>query len=340
MSPLAPVFAQLGHEVASLTGRLGRRVEVERLGVLDRAGHLPLAEPGRASPNGSCRLIQAADGWIAVNLAREDDLTLVPAWLEQAVQGDAWGAIIAAAQDRPCADLMARAILLGLPVAGVGETRAGDLAPPQLLLGRSGEHTGPLKVLDTSALWAGPLCGAILAAMGARVTRLDSLGRPDPSAISTPEFFRRLNGLKTDLQLDLNNPAERARLLAAACEADVLITAARPRALAALGLSPEVAFAANPGLVWVAITGHGWTGEAAERVAFGDDAAAAGGLVRWAPPGEPRFLGDALADPVTGLCAATAALRVLDAGGGALIDVALARCAAGAAAHLRLDRAA
>lgn len=340
MSPLAPVFRRLGDEVANLTARLGRRVDVEALGVLDRTGHLPLAEPGRVSPNGSCRLVQAADGWFAVNLPREDDLALVPAWLEQAVDGDPWAALRAAALGRPWRDLVAQAILLGLPVAGVGETAPSDLAPPLQALGRPRGRQGPLKVLDTSALWAGPLCGAILAAMGAQVTRLDSLGRPDPSAASTPEFFRRLNGLKADLQLDLKRPPDRARLVAAAGEADVLITAARPRALAALGLSPDAIFAANPGLVWVAITGHGWTGAAGERVAFGDDAAAAGGLVRWSASGEPSFLGDALADPVTGLCSALAALRALDRGGGVLIDAGLARSAAGAAAHLQPRQAA
>ena len=92
------------------------------------------------------------------------------------------------------------------------------------------------------------------------------------------------------------------------------------------------AFQANPALTWVAITGYGWTGAAASRVAFGDDAAAAGGLVRWTKSGAPRFLGDALADPVTGLAAAIGALKGLASGGGVLVDVSLAGSAACAAA--------
>ncbi len=339
MSPLAPVFAHLGRDIAERTGRLGRRVEVESMGVLDRDGHLDLAAPGRVSPNGSCRLVRAADGWIAVNLPREDDRALVPAWLERSVEGDPWSAVATFARERGRAELLGRAILLNLPAACVGEVRAGELQPPLRAMGEPRLPAGPVKVLDMSALWAGPLCGAVLADMGAQVTRLDSVGRPDPSAVATPEFFRRLNGLKPDLQLDLKRSADRLRLIEAARRVDLLITAARPRALAALGLAPADLFAANPGLVWVAITGHGWTGDAAERVAFGDDAAAAGGLLRWTTTGEPNFLGDALADPVTGLCAAAAALRGLEAGGGVLVDVALARCAAGAAAHLGLERA-
>ena len=73
----------------------------------------------------------------------------------------------------------------------------------------------------------------------------------------------------------------------------------------------------------MAITAHGFTGPGALRVGFGDDCAAAGGLVDWQGD-EPRFRGDALADPLTGLEAALAVL----AGRTGLIDMAMARIAA------------
>lgn len=57
------------------------------------------------------------------------------------------------------------------------------------------------------------------------------------------------------------------------------------------------ALAVQSGLVWAAITAHGW---AEDRVGFGDDCAAAGGLASWVD-GEQRLVGDALADPLTGL---------------------------------------
>jgi crotonobetainyl-CoA:carnitine CoA-transferase CaiB-like acyl-CoA transferase len=107
-----------------------------------------------------------------------------------------------------------------------------------------------------------------------------------------------------------------------------------------LGLAPAEMFAANPSLVWVAITGYGWTGAAGMRVGFGDDTAAAGGLVRWTQKGEPRFAGDALSDPVTGLAAALGALQALAGGGGVLVDAAMASAAAAAAAMARLEAAA
>jgi hypothetical protein len=64
-------------------------------------------------------------------------------------------------------------------------------------------------------------------------------------------------------------------------------------------------------------------------VAFGDDAAVAGGLVVWDHHG-PCFCADAVADPTTGLVAAAAALAALGRGGRWLLDVAMA----GVAAHL------
>jgi crotonobetainyl-CoA:carnitine CoA-transferase CaiB-like acyl-CoA transferase len=92
-------------------------------------------------------------------------------------------------------------------------------------------------------------------------------------------------------------------------------------------LTPEALFARNPALLWIAITAHGFTGPDAMRVGFGDDCAAAGGLIGWID-GQPHFLGDALADPLTGLHAARLALECLAEGQGGLLDVALAPTAA------------
>lgn len=340
MSVIAPALAQLGAEIAERSAVVGRQVEVASLGITDRAGELPLATPGLVSPNGACRLVRAADGWVAVNLAREEDRDLVPAWLQCAFGGEPWAAIAAQAPKRSVADLIRDASLLGLPASAVGEARADSLQAPVLARGAAEPRRWLLKVVDLSALWAGPLCGAVLAASGAAVTKVESVRRPDPTRTSTPGFFERLNGAKAELALDLAAPDGQARLGDLIAGADVLITSMRPRGLASLGLTEAGVFAANPGLTWVAITGHGWTGPGAQRVAFGDDAAAAGGLVRWTAGGAPRFLGDALSDPVTGLAAASAALSALATGGGVIVDASLARSAAGAAAVCRLRTAA
>lgn len=100
-------------------------------------------------------------------------------------------------------------------------------------------------------------------------------------------------------------------------------------------MAPENLAKRNPGLVWIAVTGHGWSGASGERIGFGDDCAAAGGLVRWDERGAPQFMGDALADPLTGLSSAIAGLEALSLGGGYLVDAALAQTAAQTTARLR-----
>ena len=340
MSPVAGPLAKLAAQITELSEGLGRRVALDLPSLTDRAGHLALEPPGLVSPNGACRLVRTADGWIAVNLAREDDATLLPAWLGCDPADTSWPAIEAAAASRSWRDLVAGARLLGLPVGGVGEVSAAGMATPLLAAGRPARRrTSELSVVDLSTLWAGPLCGAVLAAVGASVTKVESVRRPDPSRGSTPDFFHSLNAAKAELALDFADPGDRARLKHMILAADVVITSARPRAFEQLGLAPAELFAARPDLTWVAISGYGWAGEDADRVAFGDDAAAAGGLVRWTASGEPNFLGDALADPLTGLAAAVGALQALGQGGGVIVDAALARTAAGAAAELGLREA-
>jgi crotonobetainyl-CoA:carnitine CoA-transferase CaiB-like acyl-CoA transferase len=111
--------------------------------------------------------------------------------------------------------------------------------------------------------------------------------------------------------------------------ADVVLEASRPRALEQVGIDATALITDGGPRAWVSITGHGRTGPARDWVAFGDDAAVAGGLVVRDGEG-PVFCADAVADPTTGLVAAVAALEALAAGGRQLIDVPLA----GVAAHL------
>jgi crotonobetainyl-CoA:carnitine CoA-transferase CaiB-like acyl-CoA transferase len=120
-------------------------------------------------------------------------------------------------------------------------------------------------------------------------------------------------------------------------QSDVVIEASRPRALAqmeidACGLVTATAQVRGAGpQIWVSITGYGRTHDDGQRVAFGDDAAAAGGLVVWHedPSGStggatPLFCADAVADPITGLAAAGACLNALERGERCLLDVSMA----------------
>jgi crotonobetainyl-CoA:carnitine CoA-transferase CaiB-like acyl-CoA transferase len=99
-------------------------------------------------------------------------------------------------------------------------------------------------------------------------------------------------------------------------EAGIVIESSRPRALARFGL--DAAAAAASGTTWVSITAYG---RASNRVGFGDDVAAGAGLVAGDVDGTPLFVGDAIADPLTGLTAAV--LAATAPSGGSLLDISM-----------------
>jgi crotonobetainyl-CoA:carnitine CoA-transferase CaiB-like acyl-CoA transferase len=171
------------------------------------------------------------------------------------------------------------------------------------------------------------LCGRLFAELGARVIKVESAARPDGARAGSPAFFARMNAGKQSVILDFASQAGRAELRELIAGADVVIEAARPRALPQLGIDAETIARANRRLTWIGITAYGRTGPWSNAVGFGDDCAAAAGLVVRDESGAPMFVADALADPLAGLMAASAAFAVLAAGGGALIDVALREAA-------------
>ncbi len=314
MTRLTDAIARAGERLVEVSGN---RIRFDAQRALARGDELALADPGLWSPNRHCRLVQCRDDWMAISLARDDDRDLVPAWTGAASDTDPWDAVIAAAARRSAAEMVAAGVYLHLPVALVGE--ASPLAAPSLIKGAT--PAGP--VVDLSALWAGPYCGALIAEAGYPVIKIESPDRPDSTARHTPKLDARLNSAKTRRRMALDG----ADLLETIATARALITSGRPHALARLGLDETRLFALNPGLLWIAITAHGWRGDGAMRVGFGDDCAAAGGLVRW-EESTPHFVGDALADPLTGLMGAMLALEALAEGRHGLLDVSLAGTAA------------
>ena len=215
-------------------------------------------------------------------------------------------------------------------MARVGEAAGSPgVSRVQLGPGPARRPTGCL-VVDLSSLWAGPLCGDLLAGAGATVVKVESSRRPDGARRGPRAFFDLLNGRKQSVVLDFASPEGRRALRALLQRADVVIEASRPRALEQLGIGAADIVRADGPQVWIAITGYGRGGDGANRIAFGDDAAAAGGLVVWHEE-RPMFCADALADPLTGLAAAGACLEAMAAGGRWLLDVSMAGVCAGLA---------
>ncbi|PQD98823.1 CoA transferase [Mycobacterium sp. EPG1] len=281
-------------------------------------------QPGdRISAGGATRLLRGPDGWCALTLSRPDDLQAVPALLEtDEVAADPWDAIARRAADVGVIAVAEQARLLGLPVGVLGET-----GPAPIAVRRSGSRATPgwcePLVVDLSTMWAGPLCGRLLADTGATVVKVESRARPDGPRRGPREFFDWMNAGKLSYEADFTDPAGLRRLLAVA---DVVIESSRPAALARHGLSPAD-IPARPGRVWIRITGHGTDGARADWVAFGDDAAVSGGLVTGSVE-DPQFCGDAIADPLTGIHAAAAVLAARNRGGGELLEISMAAVAA------------
>ncbi len=325
----APVA--LVRRIVGLVEHLDRRgasvsslVSARGVGLLaERAAAMGLPASGAVSAGGASRFLLARDGWLALSLARPEDQELLPAWLdgvaaplEEAVGG------------RPVAELVERAVLLGLPCAEVDAVDGADGAEA-VLVDRCGEAPPrPIAeslVVNLSALWAGPLCADLLARAGARLITVESERRPDGGR-QARRFFAALHGRSESVALDLTGSTGRRRLARLIDRADVVIEGSRPRALEQMGIDARRTTARGGPQVWLSITAHGRTGMAARRVGFGDDAAAAGGLVGWIDA-SPRFVADAVADPLSGLTAAATVLELLDRGGRWMADVALARTA-------------
>ena len=326
--------ARLDERGAGLVGRFGAGGR----GLLtDRARVLGLPPAGTISSGGACRLLRAADGWIAVSLARPDDITAVPAWLgDERVDpndlgDDPWGVVEEHIASRSGTELVERATLLGLACAVVGEQTDQRPIVAERLGPAPARPVDGARVVNLASLWAGPLTAQLLHRLGARVTKVESVRRPDGGR-QHPEFFDQLHAGADFVTLDWSTDAGRARLRDLLESADVVIEGSRPRALEQLGIDARSVVRRGP-QVWVSITGHGRGAASAMRVGFGDDAAAAGGLVDWVDD-TPRFVGDAVADPLTGLTAAAAVADALEAGGRSLLDVALSRVAASVAASV------
>jgi hypothetical protein len=321
---LLPFLRAVRSEIAWRSAALGRSVELDTAALLgERAAIAGFSRQGRRSCGGATELLRSGDGaWIAASLARPDDVDLVPAWLG--------GTDLATGvATRGADDVVAAAIELGIPCSRLGEVQATGPAFSAVALA-----TGPARpaltearVVDLSSLWAGPLCGHVLTLAGAgNVIKVESTRRPDGARRGPPAFFDLLHAGQRSVVLDLDERADVERLRALLLTADIVIESSRPRALAQLGIDAATTAAAS-GAVWVSITGHGRDPGGAGRVAFGDDAAVAGGLVAGTPE-DPVFCADAVADPLTGLVAAAVAMDRFAAGGAWLVDVAMARVAA------------
>ena len=204
-----------------------------------------------------------------------------------------------------------------------GETRAGALAG--------------IRVVELAHIMAGPVCGRMLADLGADVVKVESPEGGDPTRgfvplerARTSGAFVMLNRGKRGMVADLKTEAGRVAVgrLLAGC--DVVIENFRRGVMEGFGLGYESLRAANPGLVYCQITGFGRTGPLADRRGFDLIAQGMTGLmsVTGEGPGRPPVkCGPPVTDITAGILGAMGVVAALYArektGVGQRVDTSL-----------------
>ena len=181
----------------------------------------------------------------------------------------------------------------------------------------SNNPTGPLKgmkVIELAHIMAGPVCGLMLADMGADVVKVEKIGSGDDSRRFLPPdingesaAYMMMNRNKRGVALDLKHEDGKAVLRNLLKDADVVIENYRHDTMARLGLDYESLKAINPGIIYCEISGFGRTGPYRERGGFDLIAQGMSGLMSITGEGPDRApvkVGPPITDITAGILAA------------------------------------
>ena len=198
---------------------------------------------------------------------------------------------------------------------------------------------GPLegvRVLDASAVIAGPFGAAMLGDFGAEVIKVEMPGKGDSARGMGPHFqgeslrWPTFSRNKKAITLDLRKEEGKNLFLKLVEKSDVIFENFRTGTFDKWGLDYETLKKHNPGIIVVRVTGYGQTGPYAKLAGFGTPCTAFSGLtgVSGFPDRHPVSPSISLADYVAGLYAAYAAMLCMyhrDARkkGGQEVDVSL-----------------
>ncbi|WP_395405206.1 CaiB/BaiF CoA transferase family protein [Pseudoduganella sp. UC29_106] len=187
-----------------------------------------------------------------------------------------------------------------------------------------------LHIVEFEGLGPGPLCGRILAGFGASVTLVI---RPGPAVVAGllgggSDGVRPLAEGKTELALNLKDPADRQRALDLLAQADGLIEGNRPGVMERLGLGPSDVAAVNPRLVYGRMTGWGQEGPLAQAAGHDLNYVALSGLLSLAAPGGqlpafPPTLGDGAGALGLAFGMVSGILQARSTGKGCVVDAAI-----------------
>lgn len=174
-----------------------------------------------------------------------------------------------------------------------------------------------VTVIECATFVTGPYATALLADLGARVIKIEPLPDGDPYRYFSPDSpfspnFAHLNRSKESMGLDLKTEKGKEICARLAEKADVFVENFRPGAMDRLGLSYDRLRALNRRLTYCSISAFGQSGPYADKPGFDTLGQAMSGLLSVLTDlDQPKVMGIALSDYVTGLSAAYGILGAL-----------------------------
>jgi crotonobetainyl-CoA:carnitine CoA-transferase CaiB-like acyl-CoA transferase len=174
-----------------------------------------------------------------------------------------------------------------------------------------------ITVVECSTFVTGPYATALLADLGARVIKIESPPEGDPYRYFAPDpyfsfNFAHLNRNKQSLVLDLKSPEGQKICFELLKQADVFVENFRPGTAERLGLGYEDLKAVNQRLIYCSISAFGSTGPYVDKPGFDTLGQAMSGVLSLlTDPDEPKVMGMAISDYVTGLSAGYGILGAL-----------------------------
>ena len=200
-------------------------------------------------------------------------------------------------------------------------------------------RTGPLsgmRVIELAHIMAGPVCGLMLADMGADVIKVEKPTGDDSRRFVPPDIggeaaaYMMMNRNKRGISLNLKDQGAVEVLRKLLAEADVVVENYRLGTMEKLGLSYEDLAAANPRLIYCEISGFGRTGPYAERGGFDLIAQGMSGLmsITGEGPGRPPVkvaapISDINAGILGAMGVSAAYANMLQTGKGQKVDTSL-----------------
>ena len=181
-----------------------------------------------------------------------------------------------------------------------------------------------IRVVDCTAWWAGPSATNVLAALGADVVKVESVGRPDQMRLTSvrrpPDdrwwewgpIFHAVNIGKRGVTLDLRSEDGMDLFHRLLATADVLVENYTPRVMDQFGLTWDSVHEHNPELIMVRMPAFGLDGPWRDRTGFAQTMEAVSGMA-WGtgrPDGSPTLVRGAC-DPIAGMHTVVATLLAL-----------------------------